>query len=106
MTRKRWWLLIGAVVVVVAAVGVGVTLALTGSGDNGQPTAAAPPATLEGLYAQTKVGAKEADVLARWPKIPYQHYKDNLQDDCYEWQGENLYNLCFKNGVLASKTNF
>jgi hypothetical protein len=105
MTRTRWWLLIGAVVVV-AAVGVGLGLALTGGSDGEQTTAGAPPVTLGGLYALTKVGDKESDVLARWPKIPYQHYKDNLQEDCYEWQGENLYDLCFRNGVLALKTNF
>jgi hypothetical protein len=52
-------------------------------------------------------------VLARWPKIPYQHYTDNLKDNCYEFSDvpdvtrnnmpENIYNLCFKDGVLRSK---
>jgi hypothetical protein len=52
-------------------------------------------------------------VLARWPKVPYPHYKDNLKDDCYEWEDvpdpsrgnmpRNIFNLCFKDGVLRTK---
>jgi hypothetical protein len=106
MTRKRTLLLIAAVLVVAVAAAAGLVLALRGNGGNGQSTVTRPPVGLASLYRQTRVGEKESDVLARWPKTAYQHYRDNLQDDCYEWQGENLYNLCFKNGVLALKTNF
>jgi hypothetical protein len=52
-------------------------------------------------------------VLARWPKVPYQHYTDNLKDNCYEFADvpdptrndmpENIYNLCFKDGFLRTK---
>ena len=47
-------------------------------------------------------------MLARWPKKPYQHYVDNLKDECFEWQDKPLYlyNLCFKGGVLRSKELF
>ena len=44
-------------------------------------------------------------MIKRWPKDPYQHYTDNLKDDCFEWSNEPLYlyNLCFSDGVLRSK---
>jgi hypothetical protein len=108
MTRKRWWLVAGVAVLAVAAA-VGLSIVLTGGGGGKQQASTAePPAgpDWEQLYRESRVGAKETAVLALWPKIPYQHYSDNLKDDCYEWQGDNLYNLCFKGGVLKSKTTF
>ena len=61
----------------------------------------------------THLGDPTVAVLARWPKIPYQHYSDNLKDDCYEFSDvpdvtrnnmpENIYNLCFKDGFLRTK---
>jgi len=104
---RRWWILGGALVAL-AALGVGLGLAFSGGSGNGPPTATAAQNGLswEQLYAKARVGQKEAAVLALWPKIPYQHYHDNLQEDCYEWQGDNLYDLCFKNGVLRLKTTF
>jgi hypothetical protein len=102
VTRRRWWITIG-VGVVIAAAAVGLSLALAGGGSKGP--AASPPGLSE-LYKQTHVGEREDAVLARWPKNPYQHYTDNVKEDCYEWQGDDLYNLCFKNGVLRLKTVF
>lgn len=105
--RKQWWLLAGVAVLAVA-VAAGLSIALTGGGGSEQVVTAERPAgpTWEQLYRESHVGAKEAAVLGLWPKIPYQHYSDNLKDDCYEWQGDNLYNLCFKGGILRSKTTF
>jgi hypothetical protein len=107
MTRKRW-LLVAGVAVLVAGAAAGLAIALTGGG--GTPTTSSAAAPLgpdwQGLYGESHVGAKKADVLALWPKIPYQHYSDNFRDDCYEWQGDVLYNLCFKDGVLRLKTTF
>ena len=98
MKRNRWWIALGAIIVVAAAA-VGLSLALGGGGGRPAATTTATDTTaprgLAGLYAATRLGTKEAVVLARWPKIPYQHYSDNLGEDCYEWQGDNLYNLCF-----------
>jgi hypothetical protein len=106
MSRKRWWVSIGVVVVVAAAAGL--SLALVGGGGSGRSGETEPVTGLdwEQRFAKSHVGAKRGTVLALWPKIPYQHYSDNLREDCYEWQGDNLYNLCFKNGVLRLKTSF
>jgi hypothetical protein len=110
MPRKRWWLAIGAAVVAAAATAIVLSLTLGGGG----------PKHLshddyERLWDGTHLGDPEQAVLARWP-VPYQHYADNLKDDCYEWADvpvrrynnlpSNLYNLCFKDGVLRSKTLF
>ena len=107
MTKKRWWLAIGAVVVAAAALAVGLSLALTGGGGGSGPKQLSH-ADYEELWRGTHVGDTKEAVLARWPKVPYQHYTDNLQDDCYEWSDEPsyLYNLCFKDGVLRLKTLF
>ena len=107
MTKKRWWLAIGAVVVAAAALAVGLSLALTGGGGS-SGSKQLSHADYEELWRGTHVGETKAAVLARWPKVPYQHYADNLKDDCYEWSDEPsyLYNLCFKDGVLRLKTLF
>ena len=106
MTRKRW-LATGAVVVAAAALAVGLSLALTGGG-GGSGSKHLSHADYEELWRGTHVGDTKEAVLARWPKVPYQHYADNLKDDCYEWSDEPsyLYNLCFKDGVLRLKTLF
>ena len=104
MTRRRWWIVIG--VVAVAAAAVGLSLAFVGGSGKPAATASVTGAGWKQLYDESRVGDKQAAVLALWPKIPYQHYSDNLKDDCYEWQGDNLYDLCFKNGVLRLKTTF
>src|SRR4029077_14388200 len=105
MTRKRWWLVAGVGLLAAAAVAAGLSIALTSGGGSQQALRAEPP-SWEQRYRESHVGAKKAAVLALWPKVPYQHYSDNLKDDCYEWQGDNLYNLCFKGGVLKLKTTF
>ncbi len=107
MTKKQRSLAIGAAVAVVA-VTVGLSLALTGGGSK-----QLSHADFERMWAQTRLGDSTSSVLARWPKIPYQHYTDNLKDNCYEFSDvpdvtrnnmpENIYNLCFKDGVLRSK---
>jgi hypothetical protein len=100
---------IAVVVAVIALIGLGVGLglALSGGSGSGAPTEVSTGVvSLEQRFAESHVGQKEAEVLALWPKVPYQHYHDNLLEDCYEWQGDNLYDLCFKNGVLRLKTSF
>jgi hypothetical protein len=113
VTRKRWWLAIGAAAVAAAGLAVGLSLALTGGGGGERSDGGGGPkqpshADYEVLWDETHVGDAKAAVLARWPKVPYQHYHDNLKDDCYEWSDEPnyLYNLCFKDGVLRLKTLF
>jgi hypothetical protein len=108
MKKKQWRLAIGAAVLAVVATAVGLSLALTGGGSK-----QLSHADFERIWAETRLGDPTAAVLARWPKIPYQHYKDNLKDNCYEFSDvpdvtrnnmpENIYNLCFKDGVLRSK---
>ncbi len=111
MTKKQWWLAIGVVVVAAAAAAVALSLTLGGGGG--------PKQLSHDDYAQlwqgTHLGESKQAVLGRWP-VPYQHYADNLKDDCYEWSDapnlrlnnmpQNLYNLCFKDGVLRSKALF
>jgi len=109
MKVQRRWLAIGASVVVVAAVVVGLTLALTGGGGPKQLS----HADFELIWTETHVGDPASTTLARWPKVPYQHYTDNLKDNCYEFADvpdptrnnmpENIYNLCFKDGFLRTK---
>ncbi len=109
MRRNRWWLLIGVPVVAIVAIVAGVTLKLSGGGGSKQLT----HADFVRLWQGTRIGDPRGAVLARWPKNPYQHYTDSLKNDCYEWADvpdptrnnmpENLYNLCFKHGVVSSK---
>jgi len=103
---NRWWL---AIVVVIVAAAAAVALALTQTGGGGAKERPRSDEMTHSDYAllwqQTRVGEAKNVVLARWPTPPYQHYKDNLKDDCFEWSDEPvyLYNLCFINGVLRSK---
>jgi len=109
MKVQRQWLAIGAALIAAVAITVGVTLALTGGGGSKQLT----HADFERIWAQTHLGDPTSVVLARWPKVPYQHYTDNLKDNCYEFADvpdptrndmpENIYNLCFKDGFLRTK---
>jgi hypothetical protein len=108
MNTNRRWLAIGAGLAAIA-VAVGLTLALTGGGGSTQLS----HADFERIWAETRLGDATSAVLARWPKVPYQHYRDNLKDDCYEFEDvpdpahnnmpQNIYNLCFKDGVLRTK---
>src|SRR5262245_56166993 len=103
MRAKRWWLAAGTAVLVVAAAAVALSLALTRGGDGGSKHPTHDDYTR--MWLATRVGEPMDDVLARWPTVPYQHYKDNLKDDCYEWRDNRryLYNLCFNAGFLRSK---
>jgi len=105
MTRSRQWVVAG--LVALAALGLALGLGLTYGSDGNAPTTATSvsPGALLSLYDEAAVGQKEQDVLAAWPP-PYEHYRDNLGEDCYEWKGANLYNLCFRAHVLHLKTNF
>jgi hypothetical protein len=94
--------MVGAAVVGVAVAGVVLGLVFTGGG--GEPK----PLTHDDytrMWHETRVGESRDAVLARWPKDPYQHYTDNLKDECFEWQDDRryLYSLCFNSGVLRAK---
>ena len=110
MSKRGWWIAAAGVALAVA-LGAGLVLALGGGGGSSReqavrsvPTFKPPP--WRQLWASTHVGESKAAVLARWPKPPYQHYHDNLDEDCYEWQDDALYNLCFMHGRLHLKALF
>jgi hypothetical protein len=105
VTRTARWLLAGAVAILAVALAVGLSLAYGGGTKSPAPPATVSAEELQSLFEEAKAGQKESDVLAKFPQ-PYQHYRDNLGEDCYEWRGANLYNLCFKAGVLHLKTTF
>jgi hypothetical protein len=106
--KKNQWFLTGAAVLAVVGAVVGLSLALTGGGSK-----QLSHADFVRLWAGTHLGDSRSAVLARWPKNPYQHYADNLKDDCYEFADvpdvtranmpKNIYNFCFKDGVLRTK---
>ena len=89
----------------VAAVAIGVTVGLVTRGSSKAKPPAPSPAAYALLYAEMIVGKTTTAILSQWPP-PYQTYRSgNNGDQCYEWydQPRTLYNLCFKNGVLAFK---
>ena len=88
----------------VAVGGVVLGLVLTGGGGRGEPKSLSHDDYMR-IWRETRIGDAMDDTLARWPKDPYQHYRDNLQDDCYEWRDGRryIYNLCFTARVLRSK---
>ena len=105
MTRTSRWLVAGAIALLALGLAIGLSLAY-GGGPAQQATVTTVSAEeLQSLFEEAAVGQKEADVLAKFP-TPYQHYRDNLGEDCYEWRGASLYNICFKAGVLHLKTTF
>jgi hypothetical protein len=121
MSDSRWRVAVAAVVVAAVVVTAVMVLTTGGSGQRHSAStstrsAVLPDGSYKILWAGTQVGQSEPSVLARWPKNPYQHYSDNLREDCYEWEDEaagpdkhmpaHLYNLCFKDGVLRLKTVF
>jgi hypothetical protein len=121
MSGKRWWVAAGAIVLVAGMITVAVVMTEGGgrraaSASESSSSAVLPDDRYAILWAATRVGQSKTSVLSRWPKTPYQHYRDNLAEDCYEWedvaagpdnhQPAHLYNLCFKNGVLRLKTAF
>jgi hypothetical protein len=104
----RSWLVLGAGgLAALAAVVLSLTLGV--GGESRQPS----HAEFVRLWQGTRIGEPTQTVLARWPNHPYQHYTDGLRNDCYEWTDvpvpqlnnlpQNIYNLCFRDGVLRSK---
>ena len=98
-----WWLVAGVAVLAIASA-AGLSLALTG----GRATAATAEAR---GYRASQVfrhshSAKGSGGARSLAEDPLSTLLDNLKEDCYEWQGDNLYNLCFKDGVLHLKTIF
>ena len=107
MTRNRW-VAVGAATAAAVAAAVVIPLALTGGSSGPKRSDQLSHDDFEALWDASHLGDSKQAVLARWPVDPYQHYTDNLKDDCYEWSDEPsyLYNLCFKDGVLRLKTLF
>jgi hypothetical protein len=117
MSRGRWWLAAGAAVLAAVVVAVVLAVVLTGGGGSGgggtteagrADSTQLSHAEYARLWTATRVGEARSKVLARWPEEPYQHYSDNLKDECFEWLDKPiyLYNLCFRDGVLRSKSVF
>jgi hypothetical protein len=111
--RREWWSTVG----VAAALLIGVAAAVAAGG----VFASAARGGLSNrayahLWRVTRLGQPKAMVLQRWPGRPYEHYSDNFSDDCYEWADRpvapyrylpaHLYNLCFRDGLVASKDVF
>jgi hypothetical protein len=99
-TSKKAYLGAGAVLVV--ALVVGVSLALTAGSTVAPPTHQA----YAQLFANAEIGRAKVTVLSTWPK-PYQVYHDAYFHHCYEWWDKPvaLYSLCFdpKSGTLVNK---
>jgi hypothetical protein len=108
--RRPRTLAVAAAGLMVVGVAIVLAIVLTDGGGPKRDGAAAQlsHADYARLWQRTRVGESRSDALAGWPKPPYQHYTDNLQDECFEWQDKPtyLYNLCFKGGVLRSKAVF
>jgi hypothetical protein len=99
-----------AVFLVAAAVVVGLAIGLPlGLGSGGGKKAPKATALSHAAYAQLYTSAvlrqTTIAILARWPKPPYQSYRDGRGDRCFEWYDKPvaLYNLCFRNGLLVDK---
>ena len=107
MRRRVSSRLVAVSAVAAAAIGIGIGFWISsgGSTSSADRAGSGTPVGYGGLWQQAVAGKTRIDVLSQWPK-PYQHYSDGTADDCYEWYQKpvKLYNLCFKNGVLASKS--
>jgi hypothetical protein len=90
--------------VALAIIGLVVGIAVWSSSGSNKP----PPTHVEyaRLFDRAVVQKTPISVLKQWPK-PYQTFGDNFQDRCFEWfdRPNLVYTLCFKNGVLAIKSN-
>ena len=102
MSKTRWRLAIGGVVLALVAVAAGLSAFLMSRGGKG--TTQSTGVTYAQLWRGTQIGSSMPVVLARWPK-PYQKSADGSQQQCFEWWDKPtyLYNLCFKSGVLISR---
>jgi hypothetical protein len=101
---KTQWRLLGAVAFVGIVVAVGVVVMKVTS-DNGSSSHQLNHVAYARLWSGTTVGSRLDAVLAKWPE-PYQTYSDGFKNQCYEWWDRplSLYNLCFKKGVLVTKS--
>jgi hypothetical protein len=104
MRRRTKAVLAVGTAVAVVALGVGIGLWVSSSGTT-STSGTAGRASYATLWREAVAGKTRMDVLRRWPK-PYQHYVDGNANDCYEWEQKpvKLYNLCFKHGVLQTKS--
>jgi hypothetical protein len=93
--------LVIAVSVVVIGVAVGLAVGLSGGGSKPTLTHVA----YARLWTRTVIGTPRTTVLSNWPK-PYQTYPDGFKNQCFEWWDRplSLYNLCFRKGVLVTKS--
>ena len=98
--------IIGGVIAVLVVVGI----VLTGA-DLLSSSARTPSAiTFDHMryvrsFDSTTIGKTRISLLVQWPK-PYQSYHDQSGHSCFEWWDKplNLYNLCFRKGVLITKS--
>jgi hypothetical protein len=97
MSRIRASIVIGTALLMIS-LALGLSLWLTTHGKKAPPTSR----VYAQLWASAVVGKTTIRVLDRWPK-PYQTYRDNEANQCYEWDDKGLlYNLCFKHGKLVA----
>ena len=101
VNRKRTYLGAGAVLIV--ALVVGVTVALTTGGSAAKTLTHQQYAQ---LFANAEVERTNVHVLSTWPK-PYQSYHDSNLNRCFEWWDNPIaiYSLCFDrtSGKLVNK---
>jgi hypothetical protein len=101
VSRRGWIYVFGGIAaLVVVGLAVGLTLGLSGGKKSTMSHAG-----YARLWTSTSVGSQQAAVLKRWPK-PYNVYHDGFSNQCYEWSDypAYLYNLCFKKGILITKS--
>ncbi len=99
---KRTKLIIAGVVLVLAGLAAGLTVALTSS----SASTTVSHKEYAQLFASATIAQTKITVLNQWPK-PYQIYHDGFFHRCYEWYDKPLflYNLCFdrSTGLLVNK---
>jgi hypothetical protein len=102
--RRRRNITIGISGGVVAVAVVVAVLAISLSGGSSKPPGLTHLAYAR-LWTRTVIGTPRTTVLANWPK-PYQTYPDGFKNQCFEWWDKplSLYNLCFRRGVLVTKS--
>ena len=92
---------VGAVAVIALVVAIGVWLS------SGSKKPALTDAAYAQLFSEAVVRKTRIGVLDQWPKPPYQTFRDNFHDQCFQWFDKGpkaVYTLCFKNGLLAIKS--
>ena len=101
--KRRRRLVVGASVIALGVV-VAIVLAIVLT-SGGKSARSLNHVAYARLWTKTTKGSPIAQVLGDWP-APYQTYHDGFKNLCYEWWDRpvNLYNLCFKKGVLVTKS--